>query len=239
MPLSEKSEFESMADSFYSFEAFTRIWFIPAAIVPDAIKNDNIKIRDFALSDSAAKAIKMRFSGEVTIYRGNVETNPFTQDLQLPMWVTELEEFAYVPELNSSFALRAQTEQPSFGFTNRFVSGFDTPAKARLLLNLEIEALSGPLMGIVSKKTCTTKAVEATVPNFPFANGSTIFRHVGNEALAVGESTSPFGYIVHGIMTPQMPLAPPAAISPLFTTEPRKFVKPALSESDLRFVCGL
>ena len=203
--------FSEMANTTLSFEAFTRIWFLPVMAVPDVMKGDLKRIKEYAAT--APQTIKMPFVGEVEILRGNPQTNPATGAEQIPMFVTKMEEFGYVPELDTTFKLSAQPNRESFGFTNQITKGFDAPANARLLLNLQIDAIQGQFKGVIVAKTCTTKRVAADIPTFPFTNGGTFFSHVGDVALEVGDPGSPIGYIIHGVMTPQLPTASPRSVN--------------------------
>jgi hypothetical protein len=197
------SVFQELANSLTSFEALTRVWFLPASALPEQLKGDLKGIKDYALS--ATETIKMTFTGEVEIYRGTPQTNSATGAEQLPMWLVRMEEYGYVRQFDTTFRLSGQAGTPSLGFTNQKIPGFDTPASAKLLLNLQIDAVQGPLKGIVTDAKCTTKSVEADIPQFPFTNANTFFTHVGDQALLVGEGANPIGYIVHGVMTPMLP----------------------------------
>lgn len=198
--------FSEMPGTSFSFQALTKIWMGISSQVPDEIKNNLAAVRNYVLAPENAVARELDFTGTVTIARGAVDVDSGSGAKMVRMHLEEMEEYGYSAELDTTFKLSARKDLQSIGYTRQEVAGLDAGSEARILLNLEIDAIHGALSGTVAKATCTTKKAMAPVSAFPFTGGQTVFRHVDSKALEVGQPGSPIAYIAYGIMIPLHPL---------------------------------
>ena len=194
--------FSEMADSVFSFQPITRIWFAPVESVPLNLRNDLVAVKKLLLEPNT-NLIELVFTGVVSIYRFPQQTHPIKGHKMMPMAVVELEEYCYSKELDSTLKLAKSPNSESLGITHQIVPDMDVPSTGKLLLKLQFEVVHGNGLPVGTVLKCKDKPVRSTQLSFPISNANSVFVQDGNEALPVSTlDENTIGYVAHSIMTP-------------------------------------
>jgi hypothetical protein len=236
--LSGSKFFDEMKDSTFTFLASTRVWFSPAASVPARIRMDLKKVRSFALSGGEKAAIELVFTGPISIYRGEPQLDAELGRRYIPMQVAAMEEYGYSRELDTTIRMTAKANSKNFGYTYQLSENLDTPAEARMLMTLEFTGVHGRLADVFNKtKPTVAKDIAAVIHAFPFTNGNTMFRHVGEQAEPItGNDGTVFGYLAYGTMVPVYQLGD---VQPGLPKGLKKLRVPKLSRTEEDFLRGV
>lgn len=202
--------FSEMENSFFSFDAYTKLWLGFIAAIPADLMSDARKIRQYLLTPGNESCDEVLFAGRITIYRGTAKRMDDTGAWYLPMSVVAMEEFGYAKTIGTTIGVTADFTKPNFGYTHQMsASSLLVPADARMLMTLRLSGVNGKMADAINQAGATvSKEIAATVHSFPFTNGGTLFQHVGDKARPiVSDSGDVLGYLAHGIMIPQGPVA--------------------------------
>ncbi len=205
MKLQANNFFDEMANSAFTFEALTRVWIGLAVDLPKGDRSDLVKIKHAIMDRTSGVGREISFTGSITIFRHAPEIDEISGIRRIPMSVIAMEEFGYSKELNTTIQMTADFGLPNFGYTHQVARDLDVPAEARMLMNLRLRGVHGPMTGMID--VAVKKELQATISSFPFTNGGTAFRHVGNAANEMkGPDGKVVGYLAFGIMVPQYQL---------------------------------
>ncbi len=204
----DNKNFDAMADSEFSFEPITRVWFGIAPKVPKKIREDLVAVKKYLLDFSNKSTIELVFTGSVTVHRWRPLLDEKTGKRFLPMELTDLEEHCYSKDLDTVIRLTRIPGKISFGITHQLAPNIEVPGEARLILNLQFEMLHGKLRDLghtVGK--CYTKRVKALMQGYPISSGRSTFYQVDEAAIPVTtDKGETLGYIAHSIMIPLLQL---------------------------------
>jgi hypothetical protein len=220
--------FDEMANTAFTFEALTRIWIGLKRDLRESSFDDLVKVRTLIMDPKAGVGREVSFTGCITIYRHDPETDAETGLRRIAMTVTQMEEYGYFKEGETTIRMSADFQKPNFGYTHQIVQGLDAPAEARMLMNLKFEGVHGPMSSFIGASV--KKELQASIASFPFTHGSALFRHVGNAASEMkGADGAVLGYLAFGIMIPQYQMGVVARMS-------KQPTLPSISEAERSFL---
>lgn len=211
------SAFSEMQNSFFSFEAYTKLWVGLASKLPANMSKNPETIRKFLMTPDNPSCDEITLTGRITIHRGIPERDAITNRAFIPMSVVDMDEVGYAKSIDTTIRVTADFTKPNFGYTYQAVaSSLTVPAEARMLMTLRFEGVGGAMADqLNAARPTVAKEIAATVHAFPFTNGAAIFQHVGNAARPIlSQSGDTVGYLAHGIMIPQLSLGAPIAANP-------------------------
>lgn len=208
------SAFREMQDSFFSFEAYTKLWLGLTPNLPSNLGKDPRAIRKFLMTPDNPSCDQLTLTGRLTIYRGTPAMDERTNTASIPMAIVDMNEVGYSESMDTTIRVTADFTKPNFGYTHQTApSSLAVPADARMLMTLRFEGIGGARAELLNSARATVaKEISATIHSFPFTNGAAIFQHVGDLARPIrAESGDLIGYLAHGIMIPQFPIGAPIA----------------------------
>jgi hypothetical protein len=204
--------FTEMANAFFSFDAYTKLWIGLAQNIPAELSGNMKGIREFLMTSGNPACDEITFTGQITIYRGVPAKDERSGAAYIPMSVVGMDEVGYAKSINTTIRVTADFSKPNFGYTHQMAAAsLEIPAEARMLMTLRFSGIGGNLAEQLNTSDATvTKQIAATINSFPFTNGAAIFQHVGDAARPiVSKQGSPIGYLAHGIMIPQYSIGAP------------------------------
>lgn len=202
--VSETTQFKDIAETEFSFQPITRVWFGLAELVPEKIRDDLAAVRRYLMDFSNKATIELVFTGEVTIRRGVPQLDEKSGHTMLPMQITHLEEYCYSKELDSTIALSMVPNGVNFGVTHQMAPNIEAPLDLRMVLTLQFTPLHGNLTehGAVPM-ACHPKQVQAQANALPLNYGSTTFSQRDLDAIPVqGADGTLHGYVAYSVMNP-------------------------------------
>ena len=168
--------FTEMENSFFSFDAYTKLWIGLAQNIPAELSGNMKGIREFLMTAGNPACDEITFTGQITIYRGVPAKDKKAGAAYIPMSVVGVDEVGYAKSINTTIRVTADFSKPNFGYTHQMAAAsLEIPAEARMLMTLRFSGIGGNLAEQLNISDATVaKQISATINSFPFTNGAAV-----------------------------------------------------------------